>query len=107
MSGFGEFLSYTHEYKGEWLEGLKTGQGEHIWLDDVGAVTSTYSGQWKDSLFNGHVDFSGIKGELYRGLDFKRKVSYQFVYNWDKMLMASVVVGAGAAYAVVKANGEK
>lgn len=52
------------------------------------------------------VNYSSVKNEVYKGLDLKRKVAYQFVYNWDRMVIGAGVA-ATTAYLVVQASGGK
>lgn len=49
-------------YEGEWLNGLREGQGQQIWSDN-----SRYEGEWKNNKANGRGILYHSDGDAYDG----------------------------------------
>ena len=49
-------------YQGEWMNGVRDGQGKQEWLDG-----SRYEGEWRDGKANGHGKLYHADGDIYEG----------------------------------------
>ncbi|CAF4331853.1 unnamed protein product, partial [Rotaria sp. Silwood2] len=68
-NGKGTFVSATDangassKYKGDWIDGVRTGQGVFIWANG-----DRYEGQWKDDKIHGRGKLTYANGTIKEGM---------------------------------------
>ena len=81
MHGKGEFSYLGTTYKGDFEQGIKSGQGEMVYI-----TGDIYTGDWKEDKPHGRGKICYVKGETFEGgfKEGKRHGSAKFVSKTQK-----------------------